>query len=63
MFRKRDKLCSKSKAVAIMYLEQKARELEETGENNPLGERTVEEENKEMDVNYIREAIDFLIRN
>ena len=30
MFKKKEELCSKSKAIAIMYLEQKARELEDS---------------------------------
>ena len=30
MFKKKEKLCSKSKAVTIMHLEQKARELEDS---------------------------------
>lgn len=59
MFKKREELCSKSKAISIMYLEQKAREIEDSITN----EGTVEDEDKEMDVRYIRETIDFLIRN
>lgn len=63
MFKKKEKLCSKSKAIAIMYLEQKARELEESIEYKELGKRTIEDENIEMDCSYIRETIDFLIKN
>lgn len=59
MFRKKEELCSKSKAVSIMYLEQKARELEDS----ITSEGTIEDENKEMDVIYIRETIDFLVKN
>ena len=42
-----------------MYLEQKARELEDS----ITEEETIEDENKEMDIRYIRETIDFLIKN
>ena len=59
MFKKKEKLCSKSKAVTIMYLEQKARELEDS----ITEEGTIEDENKEIDIMYIRETIDFLIKN
>ena len=59
MFKKKEKLCSKSKAVTIMYLEQKARELEDS----ITEEGTIEDENKEIDISYIRETIDFLIKN
>ena len=59
MFKKKEKLCSKSKAVTIMYLEQKARELEDS----ITEEGTIEYENKEIDIRYIRETIDFLIKN
>ena len=59
MFKKKEELCSKSKAVAIMYLEQKARELEES----ITEEGTIEDEFKEIDIIYIRETIDFLIKN
>lgn len=59
MFKKKEKLCSKSKAVTIMYLEQKARELEDS----ITEEGTIEDENKEIDIIYIRETIDFLIKN
>lgn len=59
MFKKKEELCSRSKAVTIMYLEQKVRELE----NSITEEGTIEDENKEIDIMYIREAIDFLIKN
>ena len=59
MNKKKEKLCSKSKAVTIMYLEQKARELEDS----ITEEGTIEDENKEIDIIYIRETIDFLIKN
>ena len=42
-----------------MYLEQKARELEDS----ITEEGTIEDENKEIDIIYIRETIDFLIKN
>ena len=59
MFKKKEELCSKSKVVTIMYLEQKARELEDS----ITEEGTIEYENKEIDIRYIRETIDFLIKN
>ena len=59
MFKKKEEICSKSKAVTIMYLEQKARELE----NSITEEGTIEDQNKEIDIGYIRETIDFLIKN
>ena len=59
MFKKKEKLCSKSKAVTIMYLEQKARELEDS----ITEEGTIEAQNKEIDIGSIRETIDFLIKN
>ena len=59
MFKKKEELCSRSKAVTIMYLEQKVRELE----NSITEEGTIEDQNKEIDIGYIRETIDFLIKN
>lgn len=60
--KKKKQLNSKAKSIAIMYLEMKARELEDR--MNILDDAfRVESENLDYDIEKIRETIEYLLEN